>query len=554
MLLERKIYAIFADKNVYIMKYVDLNGLGKFLQGIKEMFSNYLTIRENEENEKVVAAFLNELKETKQDVIEDLDEIRDVSSKVGDLSELQTKEKDSVVSSLNSLVGEIENNEKVVSSALNENKEKIAELTALDHKVGDVKNLMSSGIIPYPTTPVIIRVTSDFPSQKGDRKVGTANITFDDRIIDCGVALDIQGQSSTRYDKKNLSLKLLNEGRDFSIKIGSFVPSADYVWKANYIDRTQCRNLTSNRIWGEIASGHCTANDKKGYVDGVPAILYVNNEFYGIGNLNIGKTMANYISNTLVQADDHINFAQHNVSVFKEISEIFDEQLVEDFYTYFGDECLKIEGSKETVSAHVDIKNFINYYIFIEFLYADDDVDKNFIIGRNTDGKIVFFPYDLDSTFGLWCDGYNVSFKSGSVLDSSNVKGYKASDVWKGFYALFKSEVNSRYAELRRSGVLTSHTVYAIASELFYAFTNEYRAQESERWDFSGVANGDSVGYFAEWTENRIEVLDKLFSYSTGGNASISQILDDILGDEDSDEINELLDTILGEEISTPHS
>lgn len=388
----------------------------------------------------------------------------------------------------------------------------------------DVKSLVSSTIIPKPISPVQIYITSGFPSSKGDVKSGTIKFVFDDRVIECNVEIDLQGQSSLNYAKKNISIKLPVNS---PLTIGNLVTTNEFVWKANYIDRTQCRNLTSNRLWGEITAGRNTVDKKKGYIDGFPSVLYLNGHFYGIGNLNIGKSMSNYQSAGIVQAADHIDFSRKDASSFKMVDNFVNNLIIENFYTYFGDECLNVNGSKEVVKNYVDIKNFIDYYLFLEFAYADDDVDKNFIIGFNDDMKLVFYPYDLDSTFGLWWDGTNASFKSGSVLKSSNVKGVYASAVWGRFRSYFIDEIKERYAELRNNGVFTSSKVYNIASELFFAFTEEQRMEEEIAWNRSGIAEGDTVGFFAEWVEDRIKTLDAMFGYNEGGESGT----DDRIGD-----------------------
>ena len=88
----------------------------------------------------------------------------------------------------------------------------------------------------------------------------------------------------------------------------------ELVFKSNFVDNTHCRNIAVNRLWHQM----CEARDgwpkfepdfvntstgvgldsmptgATGHVDGYPAVIYINDAFYGIGSLNIGKKRTNY--------------------------------------------------------------------------------------------------------------------------------------------------------------------------------------------------------------------------------------------------------------------
>ena len=88
------------------------------------------------------------------------------------------------------------------------------------------------------------------------------------------------------------------------------------VWKANWIDATHSRNITSNRLWEEMVQTRKGFPKREvdvtyvnqlgtasldtgatGHTDGYPCVVTLNGQFYGIGTLTIGKKRDNYNMN-----------------------------------------------------------------------------------------------------------------------------------------------------------------------------------------------------------------------------------------------------------------
>ncbi|MGK2425324.1 CotH kinase family protein, partial [Klebsiella pneumoniae] len=87
----------------------------------------------------------------------------------------------------------------------------------------------------------------------------------------------------------------------------------EWVFKANWIDHTNLRNLMSYHLWERMMASRDgwpkrdidnyyvgkTGLDEMdtratGYPVGYPCVMYINGDFYGTGALAIGKKKENY--------------------------------------------------------------------------------------------------------------------------------------------------------------------------------------------------------------------------------------------------------------------
>lgn len=134
-----------------------------------------------------------------------------------------------------------------------------------------------------------------------------------------------QGTSSMGYIKKNVKFDLLNEdGSEFELKIGDWVPQDGFHLKAYYTDYFRGVAVPSYKFWDEVMRFNGTDKDRpykiafgvtKGvtptgsviqdtelqletgalcHPDGFPCIVYLNGEFYGIFSWQIKKQRKNY--------------------------------------------------------------------------------------------------------------------------------------------------------------------------------------------------------------------------------------------------------------------
>jgi hypothetical protein len=177
----------------------------------------------------------------------------------------------------------------------------------------------SAVVLPTPTQAIRIDLETSqaLPTSKG-RTINTiTTINVDGQVFQSFGTIEVQGSSSALMPKKNWTMAFFTDDTRVSainVKLGHMMPHDELVWKANFVDNTQTRNNVANRIWGEMVQSRKTFPKSEvdkvtiaggvglahvptgalGHVDGFPAVVYINNEFYGLGALNIGKKRGNY--------------------------------------------------------------------------------------------------------------------------------------------------------------------------------------------------------------------------------------------------------------------
>ncbi|HBR3191023.1 TPA: spore coat protein CotH, partial [Klebsiella pneumoniae] len=98
-----------------------------------------------------------------------------------------------------------------------------------------------------------------------------------------------------------------------SLKIGDVLPHEEWVFKANWIDSTHVRNTLCYNLWDKVVETRRSWPKREidntyigktgaaavdtgatGHPKGYACITYLNGDFYGIGDLMIGKKRKNY--------------------------------------------------------------------------------------------------------------------------------------------------------------------------------------------------------------------------------------------------------------------
>ena len=289
--------------------------------------------------------------------------------------------------------------------------------------------------LPVPTSVLRIDLTiPKIPSSKADPDVeGEVTITVDGAIFNAKCAVGVQGASSASYPKKNLNIEFFNANRtdNIKLKLGDVMPFDTLTFKANWIDAMHVRNTMNYRIWDQIVQSRkgfpkyetdwailsgegidTYFTGAKGFPMGYECVLYVNGNFYGIGDLMSGKQKESYNipknGPTQVLLD---NGNWHNLTklyanaIEAQNAEIKAPKKVTDgtiaILKSWDDFCVEFMAgnvSEGEFYTRMDKANIIDFVIFTQFMAAQDTINNNNIKNTQTctyDGKKWFFmPYD----------------------------------------------------------------------------------------------------------------------------------------------------------------
>ncbi|EPL0924260.1 CotH kinase family protein [Klebsiella variicola] len=418
---------------------------------------------------------------------------------------------------------------------------------------GEYETIAGIFSYPEPTSLVTIDLTADkIPASKAEGDVNaTAVITLDGSVFSSRCKISVQGASSASYPKKNLNLEFFDKTFDNNIelKIGGLRPHDTWVYKANWVDSTQCRNLMCYRLWQAFQasrSGYpkydidATYVGKKGMDGfptgatavpaGYPCVMHINGEFYGIGTFLIGKKRDNYnlkkdsplqiqldISQWILLNSMSTNYKNANLLEFKAPKTVTDETVAAlsswDAFAGAG-----ITDFAAQADEKLDKQNLIDFYLFVTFISAADlihnssaNLIKNVQLVTWNGTKWFFMPYDLDTVFGNnWAGGY--SYKPAENLP------WCVGSFWDNVRTVYGNDIAARYKELRDKKIISVDWVYDMSTHIQTRYPAGAYKNELAKWSVTTPAlpyfSNNGRDQLVTWAKARIAAMDTYFNYA----------------------------------------
>lgn len=161
-----------------------------------------------------------------------------------------------------------------------------------------------------------------------------------------------------------------------------------------------------------------------------------------------------------------------------------------------------------------DVESLIDYLIFGDTLGNTDGFRKNWQ-WMTWDGDIwAAEPYDLDALLG-WSGWTNIS----PVLTNHYGNSKSVPTGW--IIAYYADELESRYKQLRDSGILTKENIVRHLQEWVYRIGTKNFSKNHELWPYDREhyevapedTRVDSIFRVSNWIEQRISYCDTLYNY-----------------------------------------
>ena len=454
----------------------------------------------------------------------------------------------------------------------------VIELAKLDgfdpEKAGSNTFVQAQNIAIFPTPDELIRIdietTAALPTAKGP-VINTVNsINVEGQVLNTFGTLEVQGSSSAGFPKKNWTLAFFNDAERttaMSVKLGYMMAHEELVFKSNFVDNTHCRNIAVNRLWDQMQMSRSGWPKREpdfvnmtsgvglgslptgatGHVDGFPAVMYINGEFYGLGCLNIGKKRDNY--NLKKNDPKHIQLdPEGNVNLYSLpdtpydpahstlTSAAFDVRRPatwnEESQGYYDRLSAFLKMSKsgmETagIDNYIDRKSMMDYIILCQVCDLWDHLHKNTLY-TTWDGNIWhFLPYDVDTVFGLHFTG--VYYDADGVTElhpasSLRVPSSSANSSWgtlAKFRLIYGAALDSRYAELRRKNIISVDNILQICESLTRKFPTALLEAENQRWNlvpggtiYQTLQQTGSLKQIHDWLSIRLPLCDSYFNFT----------------------------------------
>lgn len=367
------------------------------------------------------------------------------------------------------------------------------------------------------------------PLDAGDDRTptsGEVDIVIDNRVVlTANMQWSIQGHGSSKYAKKGYTFDFLNsEGKSLEIKFGDMISIDSFHLKAYATDTTQSRDTALGRIWRDMINtlpyplskvnndvhiettsprkAAIYTEDAKYHTDGIPTVVYVGENFFGLYTLRLKKTRDNYAldrdnkkhifldSSTYTayysQVFDYTDWdlKSPRVSGYVEAGPINDTEVLANINRVF--DFLSNLSTRYTEHANfLVLSHWIDFYIHAE-LFQNIDINGNNNNLMTWDGTHWSpIPYDLDLTVGL------DAWSSGGVVRTTRPQSlFLDFDIWGTFRTVFQTQIRARYTELRQSGFLKT-------SNLLPYFYNQVKAIPRDAY------NDDLALWGTIWTNDQ---------------------------------------------------
>ncbi|HEE1740364.1 TPA: CotH kinase family protein, partial [Klebsiella pneumoniae] len=401
----------------------------------------------------------------------------------------------------------------------------------------------------------IIRISVDSPGGIPVNKAAgqyptTARLDIDGKVISFYSTLEVQGDTSASFPKKNLNITFsstADRDGDMDLKIGDIIPHDEWMFKANWIDNTHSRQYASFLLWAQMMDSrrgwpkrdidNCYVGKvgpdgfptgARAHPIGYPAVLYVNDAFYGIGTLAVGKKKENYNIPKNNPLEIHISMDANTAWVdIKKLST--DAMKAQYSFKAPKKQTAATQAALEAwdafassgqadftanITTKLDKNNAIDFYLLMAVIGATDlwldDATKNVQFITWDGVKWFFMPYDLDTTYGLKFDGTTISYLPDTVPGTDR----SANLFWRKVRTAYGDDVNQRYGDLRNQGIFSPDNLYFLLKQFQSKYSPDLVKADIEKWPTQPSLNVTSVDQILTWFKARLEYLDTYFNYS----------------------------------------
>lgn len=387
-----------------------------------------------------------------------------------------------------------------------------------------------------PSIPCLIpclHIIGTLPTSKGD---GNAKVKY---IFSNGTerfngfaTLKVQGNSTTKYPKKNFTIKLFADDsykNKHEVSFNDWGAQSTFVLKADWIDISHSRNIVSARLWSDVVSTRESYADlpelyrtspNNCQVDGFIIKMYVNGIYHGRYSWNIPKDP--WMFNMDDSLDEHTVLCgeDYNSSCFRAAANINGNDWSDEIHdtvpasikTRWNEVISFVRTSSDAdfvsqLDTYINVDSLIDYYIFA---YVDCGLDA---LGKNQiyltyDGNLWYASmYDMDSTWGLYWSGSKFVSAEYRMQEDYEVGVHNTSNLlFDRLETLFASEIKARYNQLR-AGVLSE----AYMKEKFEEWCSISSAELMAK-DYASTTAGGAYSGMPQKTTNNFEQISNFIT------------------------------------------
>lgn len=327
------------------------------------------------------------------------------------------------------------------------------------------------------------------------------------------VLVSFQGSSTLYNRQKNFRYAFVKSDykSKVKLKIGELLKVDKFNLKSYYSDDTKLKEPIIFRLYQQAkelrnfdeqypwSSSAIIATGATGIIKSFPVCTSVGGEFYGVQFFGYKKDKANYMlsgdeDGMIISGGPGCTWAKFDWSTWED--EMNDEPTesnrvaVEKFYQFINGS----DFTKENAPKHMNINDWIDYFIFLQvFRLRDNDIHNLILYSGKDKTKFSPFLYDLDLSFNV----YNY-----------NAEANPSNTVWIKLKELYWNEICDRYKKLRKT-VLNLGNFNMIVSDIQSNIDYSDFEEGVKKW---GVRNEQlTTGMLADMFGELLDTFDLYF-------------------------------------------
>tara|TARA_B110000238_G_scaffold64559_1_gene70960 strand:- start:449 stop:2137 length:1689 start_codon:yes stop_codon:yes gene_type:complete len=348
-------------------------------------------------------------------------------------------------------------------------------------------------------------------------------------VIVSKIGIEIRGGFSQTFPKKTYDLEFWDDelGNDTkNISFGKLRSDDDWILDALYNEPLRIRSYVANKLWLDFNTPYYINDepDAKSGSDLMYVEMFLNSKYNGLYNLQEQvdrkqlklKKYKNEIRGELYKGighdanfkilkdyDNKINTWSGWELKYPKENDIIDWKNLHDFTDFIinSPNNLFINGIWEKF----DVDNYINYFLFLNLIKADDNTGKNtYLATYNSDEPYFYIPWDLDACFGSWWDGSYDNNNTDVILSNGFFERVNKTD------SNILKKISTKWFFLRET-TFSYENVSNLISKQYY-FLNNNKMYEREALIYPNYKfDYDAFTYTITWIKDRLDFLDLYF-------------------------------------------
>jgi hypothetical protein len=388
--------------------------------------------------------------------------------------------------------------------------------------------------------PIVSISTLDKSAIKDSlRSKAKMDLYFDtDSLCSFFIDIQIRGLYSRTLVKKSFEFDILNDSitsNKAKKKLLNLNKEKSWNLLAMYHEPLRFSNKSNQELWSKIHTPYYIDKEKnaKSGIQMEYVELFVNDSYFGIYTLSEKITRSllklkkykNKIRGELYKGKDW-DGAERFASCPSYNNELFTWSGIEykypkkeinwknlyefvHFVIYSDDETFYLNHKK-----YVQIDNAIDYFIFINYIYALDNSGKNIFTAKYKEDEPYFFvPWDLDGSLGIKGNGLPEDIRGGIISNRLFERLWK--DKSKNG---FREKLKERWNELKKSILLEDSVMKIYRDNYHYLVNNGVYTREKIVWTEYNFDENE-LTRISSFIHERTSYLDLMFN-----NAQINDI------------------------------